>query len=147
MIIYEGSGTTVRQIFLDGRTLPGKDAEPWWNGYSVGRWEGDTLVVETTGFMDDGWLDVRGSPLTSAGKMTERFRRDEIRQSGDRGHHRRSEGVHEAVHGAVHNRLQPDMQLIEFVCLDKDAAALRRRDAGTERGARTEIETRPRRPT
>ena len=49
--------------------------EPWWNGYSVGHWEGDTLVVETTGFMDDGWLDVRGSPLTSEGKMIERFRR------------------------------------------------------------------------
>src|SRR5690349_4101125 len=44
--IYEGSGTTVREIFLDGRT-PAKDADPWWNGYSTGRWEGDTLVVET----------------------------------------------------------------------------------------------------
>ena len=74
IIIYEGSGTTVREIFLDGRT-PAKDAEPWWNGYSTGRWEGDTLVVETVGFMDDGWLDVRGSPLTSAGKLFERFRR------------------------------------------------------------------------
>ena len=56
VLIYEGSGTTVREVFLDGRTLP-TDPEPWWNGYSVGRWEGDTLVIETTGFMDDGWLD------------------------------------------------------------------------------------------
>jgi hypothetical protein len=51
VVIYEGSGTTVRELFLDGR-VPAKDGEPWWNGYSTGHWEGDTLVVETTGFMD-----------------------------------------------------------------------------------------------
>ena len=82
----------------------GKDAEPWWNGYSVGRWEGDTLVVETTGFMDDGWLDVRGSPLTSAGKMIERFRRTEVRQPRARSDDRRSEGVHAAVHREGHSQ-------------------------------------------
>src|SRR5215469_8076484 len=49
--------------------------QPWWYGYSAGRWEGDTLVVETTGFRDDVWLDVEGSPLTESAKMTERFRR------------------------------------------------------------------------
>src|SRR4029453_275208 len=58
-----------------GPPVPGAEAEPWGHGYSAGRGEGDTLVVETSGFMDDGWLDVRGSPLTSAGKLTERFRR------------------------------------------------------------------------
>src|SRR5215467_3468935 len=76
ILIYEASGTTVREIFLDGRPLPKKDdVVPWYNGYSVGHWEGDTLVAETTGLMDDGWLDVRGSPLTSEAKLTERFRR------------------------------------------------------------------------
>ena len=75
-LIYEASGTTVREVFIDGRPLPkAEDVEPWYNGYSVGRWDGDTLVVETTGFTDDQWLDVRGSPLTSAAKITERFRR------------------------------------------------------------------------
>src|SRR5437868_9258198 len=50
LMIYEASGTTVREIYLDGRPLPKKEeVEPWWNGYSVGHWEGDTLVVETTG--------------------------------------------------------------------------------------------------
>jgi hypothetical protein len=73
LILYEAQAG-VRQIFTDGRPLP-KDAEPWWYGYSAGHWDGDTLVVETTGFRDDVWLDVEGSPLTSAGKMTERFRR------------------------------------------------------------------------
>ncbi len=52
-----------------------EDLQPWWYGYSAGRWEGDTLVVETVGFRDDVWLDVQGSPLTSTGKMTERFTR------------------------------------------------------------------------
>jgi len=55
--------------------LPRDDAEPWWYGYSAGKWDGDTLVVETNGFRDDVWLDVEGSPLTGSGKITERFRR------------------------------------------------------------------------
>src|SRR5688572_8610107 len=59
VIIYEAN-SGLRQIFMDGRSLPGKDAESWWYGYSVGKWEGDTLVVETTGFIDNIWLDVRG---------------------------------------------------------------------------------------
>jgi len=63
-----------RQIFTDGRPLP-KDPNPTWNGYSVGHWEGDTLVVETIGFRDDLWLDASGNPLTDQGKMTERIRR------------------------------------------------------------------------
>jgi hypothetical protein len=74
VILYEGNAG-VRQIFLDGRPLPTNDPEPWWYGYSIGKWDGDTLVVETAGFRDDVWLDINGSPLTSAGKMIERFRR------------------------------------------------------------------------
>jgi hypothetical protein len=72
MILYEGG---YRQIFMDGRPMPAKDPLPWFYGYSVGRWEGDTLVVETTGFRDDVWLDINGSPLTSTGKLTERIHR------------------------------------------------------------------------
>jgi hypothetical protein len=63
-----------RQIFTDGRPLP-KDPDPSWNGYSSGKWEGDTLVVQTIGFRDGIWLDRNGSPMTDAAKMTERFRR------------------------------------------------------------------------
>src|SRR6185503_11046886 len=73
-IIYEPN-SGFRTIFTDGRALPNKDADPWWYGYSVGKWEGDTLVVETIGFRDDGWLDINGNPLTSEGKTIERFRR------------------------------------------------------------------------
>jgi hypothetical protein len=74
VILYEAQGG-VRQIFMDGRPLPKNDPDPWWYGYSIGHWDGDTLVVETSGFRDDVWLDVEGSPLTNTGKMTERFRR------------------------------------------------------------------------
>ena len=74
VILYEGNAG-VRQIFTDGRALPANDPQPWWYGYSVGRWEGDTLVVETTGLRDDGWLDIDGTPQTAAAKITERYRR------------------------------------------------------------------------
>src|SRR5262252_1981414 len=122
LMIYEASGTTVREIFLDGRPLPKKDdVEPWWNGYSVGHWEGDTLVVETTGLMDDGWLDVRGSPLTSAAKLTERFRRLnfgylEIKVTIDD-----PKAYTKPFDAIVYSRIMPTSQPSEFVCIDKDA--------------------------
>ena len=74
-IIYEANYGQ-RFVHTDGRTLPPQgDPQPWWYGYSVGKWEGDTLVVETNNLRDDGWLDVRGSPLTDQATITERFRR------------------------------------------------------------------------
>jgi len=122
LLVYEGSGTTLREVYLDGRPLPKKeDVEPWWNGYSVGHWEGDTLVVETTGLMDDGWLDVRGSPLTSAGKLTERIRRLnygylEIKVTIDD-----PKAYTKPFDAIVYSRIMPTSQLSEFVCIDKDA--------------------------
>ena len=74
VILYEASSER-REIFIDGRGLPTDDPQPWYNGYSAGRWDGDTLVVETMQFRDGGWLDIIGSPLSDAGKVTERFRR------------------------------------------------------------------------
>ena len=122
ILIYEGSGTTVREVFLDGRALPkAEDVEPWWNGYSVGRWDGDTLVVETTGFMDDGWLDVRGSPVTSAARMTERFRRPTYGSLAIDVTIDDPKAYTKPFTATVNNHLLPDTQLIEFVCIDKDA--------------------------
>ncbi len=74
MIILTERNMQYRQIFLDGRPLP-TDPNPTWNGYSTGKWDGDTLVIETIGFKDDLWLDAAGNPLSSAAKMTERIRR------------------------------------------------------------------------
>ncbi len=73
-LLYNGVVDGYRQIFLDGRELP-KDPNPTWRGYSVGRWEGDTLVVETAGFNDVGWLDEVGHPRSERLHVTERFRR------------------------------------------------------------------------
>jgi hypothetical protein len=72
-MLYERD-TTFRQVYTDGRKLP-DDPQPTWLGYSVGRWDGDSLVVETTGFNDRGWLDARGHTHSEALHLTERFHR------------------------------------------------------------------------
>jgi hypothetical protein len=91
VILYESPNSPHRTIFMDGRPLP-VDPNPTWLGYSVGRWEGDTLVVESNNFhgvdpdnpravglpdafLGAGWLDHQGSPYTEAMQLTERFRR------------------------------------------------------------------------
>ena len=79
IILYE-TRTTFRQIFFDnGHTLP-SDTQPTWMGYSKGRWDGDTLIVETTGFNDKTWLDDAGHPHSEQMKVTERFRRPSFGQ-------------------------------------------------------------------
>ena len=125
VILYEAN-SGVRQIFMDGRKLPNNDPEPWWYGYSIGHWDGNTLVVETTGFRDDVWLDVEGSPLTSSGKMTERFTRT------DYGHLEIAVTVEDPKAYTkpwtvkVHQRVMLNTDLIEFICQEneKDASHL-----------------------
>jgi len=113
----------LRQVFTDGRTLPQDDPVPWWEGYSVGRWEGDTLVVETTGFRDDGWLDVRGTPYTSALKLTERIRRPnygrlEIDLTIDD-----AKAYTKPWTVRVNWRLAAGDQLIEFICNENERSS------------------------
>jgi hypothetical protein len=81
VILYEAN-YGIRYIYMDGRKLPPQgEPQPFWYGYSVGRWDGDTLVVDSNNFRGaesgayDGWLDVRGSPYSDQAKFTERFRR------------------------------------------------------------------------
>src|SRR5205085_2886349 len=73
-VLHEGGMGRYRQIYMDGRKLP-KDPNPTWMGYSVGHWEGDTLVVESAGFNARGWLDRAGHPHSEYLRVTERFRR------------------------------------------------------------------------
>ena len=73
VILYEKS-FAYRQIFTDGRPLP-TDPQPSFYGYSSGKWEGDTLVVQTVGLRDDAWADEEGTPITEAARVTEKFRR------------------------------------------------------------------------
>jgi hypothetical protein len=72
-VLYEESNT-YRQIYTDGRKLPA-DPQPAWMGYSVGHWEGDTLIVDSAGFNDQGWLDSIGHPQSEDLRIRERFHR------------------------------------------------------------------------
>jgi hypothetical protein len=74
LVLMNEFNASYRQIFIDGRPLP-EDPQPSWNGYSTASWQGNTLVVETNGFRDDLWMDMAGTPLTGAAKVTERIRR------------------------------------------------------------------------
>jgi hypothetical protein len=73
-LLYESGTGRYRQIYVDGRKLP-KDPTPTWLGYSVGHWEGDTLVVESAGFNGRTWLDRAGHPHSENLRVTEKFRR------------------------------------------------------------------------
>ena len=108
-----------RQIFTDGRPLP-SDPNPAWNGYSIGKWEGDTFVVESTGFKDGQWLDTAGDPFTDAAKITERFRRPDF------GHLQIEITVNDRKAYTkpwtviVNQTLAADTDLLEFICLENE---------------------------
>jgi hypothetical protein len=108
-----------RQIFLDGRELP-NDPNPSFMGYSVGHWEGDTLIVESTGFNDRTWLDLAGHPHTEALRITERFRRRDF------GHMEIVETLDDrkaftkpfAI--AIQAEIVPDTEILEYVCAENE---------------------------
>ncbi len=123
IVIMYNANNDVRQILTNGQALPevGPDLAPWWYGYSVGKWEGDTLVVTTVGFRDDVWLDVNGSPLTSTGRLVERFTRlnfgtlqIDITISDPKAYT-------EPFTVRVMQQLMTDGELFESVCEDRDA--------------------------
>jgi hypothetical protein len=117
LILHEDAPT--RQVFMDGRRLP-KDPNPAWMGYSVGRWEGDTLVVDSAGFNDRTWLDVSGRPHTEALRVTERFRRVDIGRMrlemtfDDPRTYSRPWTI------GVDMNLMPDTELLEHVCHENE---------------------------
>jgi len=119
VMMYEANGG-LRQIFLDGRPLPGNDPQPWWYGYSTGHWEGDTLVVETNGFRDDVWLDVEGSPLTNTGKMTERIRRVNFGNLETQITVEDPKTYTRPWTVTVRHKILLDTDLIEFVCQENE---------------------------
>lgn len=118
IFLYEYQ-TLFRQVFTDGRGLP-EDPNPTWMGYSVGRWEGDTLVVTTAGYNDRTSLDLGGHPHSEALRTTERFHRR------DAGHIELQVTIEDPK---AYNRkwtlpvdldLMPDGELIEYICEDRD---------------------------
>ena len=125
LVILNELGASYRQIFTDGRPLPA-DPNPSWNGYSSGKWEGDALVVETSGFRDHMWLDATGNPMTDEAKITERFRRIDF------GHMEIELTVNDPKAYTkpwtvkLNQVIKLDTDLIDFVCVDneKDAGHL-----------------------
>jgi hypothetical protein len=122
LIEYEAN-YGLRHIYLDGRKLPPQgEPQAWWYGYSVGRWEGDTLVVETNNLRGaedspyDGWLDVNGSPYSQQAKFTERFKRPTF------GHLQIDTTLEDPKAYTkpwtvrIDQRILPDEEPIEFVC-------------------------------
>jgi len=117
IILYETTATsTFRQIFTDGRPLP-KDPQPTWLGYSVGKWEGDGLKVDTIGFNDQGWIDTGAAhPQSEALHVTERFRRPDF------GHLEIAATIDDPKTytkpwtGNLKLHLLPDTELMEMTC-------------------------------
>jgi hypothetical protein len=114
MLIILNDELTYREVFMDGRALE-KDPNPSWMGYSVGHWDGDTLVVESTGFNDRTWLH-DGYPHTEQLHMTERFRRTDFGHMEitvmfqDRGAYAKPWSI------PVHAHLIVDTEMLENVC-------------------------------
>jgi hypothetical protein len=123
-IMYEAN-YGLRYIYIDGRTLPPQGSvQPFWYGYSAGRWDGDTLVVETNNLRGaetsqyDGWLDVRGSPYTEQARFTERIRRPtygklEIDITLDD-----PKAYTKPFTVRVNQQISPDDEIIEFICAE-----------------------------
>jgi hypothetical protein len=118
-ILYE-SGTRFRQVLTDGRPLPGEIDWPAWQGFSIGRWEGDTFVITTGGFNGKAWLDQAGHPESDAMKITERFRRKDFGHMDmemiidDRKMYTRPWSINAEF------LLQTDTELLEFVCEENE---------------------------
>ena len=114
LLLYE-EFNHFRQIFTDGRPLP-PATQPAWLGYSVGKWEGDTFVVDTSGFNDQSWLDDWGRPHTEAMHTIERFRRSDF------GHMEMEVTIDDPKaytkpwSATVRFTLLPDTELIENIC-------------------------------
>ncbi len=119
VVVFNELDGTYRQIYTDGRKHT-PDPQPSWLGYSVGRWEADTLVVDTVGFNDKSWLDALGHPHSEALHLTERFhRRDfghmdlEIMIDDPRMYTR-------PFRIKYAQRLLPDTDLLENVCTENE---------------------------
>lgn len=116
VMLYQGSTNSVhRTVFTDGRKLP-VDPNPTWLGYSVGHWEGDTLVVQTNGFNDRGWLDIEGHPHSEALLITERFRRRDFGHLDLEMTYEDAKAFTKPFSFKMQKTLMPDSDLLESVC-------------------------------
>ncbi len=119
LVVLNEFSSAYRQIYTDGRSLP-VDPTPSWNGYSIGRWQEQTLVVETIGLSKNVWLDISGSPISEGARITERLRRP------DYGHLDVDVTVDDPKTytrtwtTTVHESLQLNIEMIDEVCLENE---------------------------
>ena len=119
LVILHERNMEFRQIFTDGRALPA-DQQPSWSGYSSGTWDGDTLVVRTSGLRDGLWADFAGSPLTDRARITERIRRPSYGRLvvdvtvDDPGAYTRPWTV------TLNQHIALDTDLLEYACLENE---------------------------
>jgi hypothetical protein len=116
-MLYEN--LSYRQIFMDGRALP-VDPHPSFMGYSVGRWEGDTLVVESRGFKDATWLDFGGHPHTEDLRMVERIRRSDFGHLDVQVTFEDSKVFSRPVTVPVKMDFVADTEMLEYVCNENE---------------------------
>jgi len=123
VFLYEGNTHSYRQIFMDGRGHP-KDMDPTWFGDSIGKWDGDTLVVDTVGFNDKFWFDDAAHPHTEQMHVTERYRRPDLAHldfeitTDDRGAYTKPFTLY------GHSPLLVNTEIMEYVCNENNARDL-----------------------
>jgi hypothetical protein len=119
MLVMHEIDNATRQIYTDGRPHP-KDPNPSWLGYSTGRWENDTLVVETIGFNGKAPIDISGNPRSESMRITERYRRRDV------GHLDVAITFDDPVNYTkpftinVTHLLQPDTDILEYFCNENE---------------------------
>jgi hypothetical protein len=120
IVLHEaGTGDAFRQVFLDGRELP-KDPSPSWYGYSVGRWDGDVLVVDTIGFNDKTVLDAFRHPHTEALHITERLRRQDFGHIELQQRYEDPEAYARPWTITLNLELDPDNEILEYFCNENE---------------------------
>lgn len=142
--LYEGNIHSYRQVFMDGRSHPTGDAlNPTWFGHSIGRWDGDTLVVDTVGFNDRSWFDHVGHPHTERLHVVERFTRKNLGileneiTIDDPGAYAHPFTI------AFRARLLPGIELMEFICNENNTVPARLRGPATRDLSRSVDRNRP----
>jgi hypothetical protein len=129
-----------RTIFMDGRSLE-TDPNPTWLGYSVGRWDGDTLVVESNGYSDRVWLDFDGHPHTEALRITERYTRRDFGRIDVQVSMVDPKAYPNGIRFTMPMKFQPDTELLEYICENHSRSRERIAKTGAEQAVTVPVAT------
>ena len=129
-----------RSVWMDGRSLE-TDPNPTWLGYSVGRWDGDTLVVESNGFTDRSWLDFDGHPHTEELRITERYTRRDFGRIEVQVTMLDPKAYPNGIRFTMPMALQPDTEQLELVCENHSRSRERIAKTGAERAVDVPVAT------